>query len=215
MYISVNDTETTTEQTNAMRRYYQVHANIYAYTRWSFLFGRSRLLALLKIPLLSNQTILEVGCGTGHNLFKLAYQYLNLRLVGIDVSPEMLQKAAEATGKYARRVQLINASYGESTLNLDNQPNVILFSYCLTMINPGWDKAIERAWEDLPKGGRIAVVDFHRTRMPIFRRWMQHNHVRMDGHLLPNLKTRFETVQFEVRTAYFGLWTYFVFVGKK
>jgi hypothetical protein len=37
----------------------------------------------------------------------------------------------------------------------------------------------------------------------------------MDGHLLPVLKDKFETVTEEVHAAGGGLWQYFLFVGRK
>jgi S-adenosylmethionine-diacylgycerolhomoserine-N-methlytransferase len=44
---------------------------------------------------------------------------------------------------------------------------------------------------------------------------MGYNHVRMEEHLLPVLQDKFQTIQLEIHQAYGGLWTYFVYVGKK
>jgi S-adenosylmethionine-diacylgycerolhomoserine-N-methlytransferase len=65
-----------------------------------------------------------------------------------------------------------------------------VFSYCLSMIDPGWRQAVDAALQDLQPGGLLAVVDFHDTRFAGFQRWMEINHVRMDGHLLPHLNGR-------------------------
>jgi S-adenosylmethionine-diacylgycerolhomoserine-N-methlytransferase len=83
------------------------------------------------------------------------------------------------------------------------------------MFNPGWEKAIECAHMDLRPGGIIAVVDFHDTPFPQFRRWMRFNHVRMNGHLLPTLMTGFKRRLTEIRRAYSGWWTYLLFIGEK
>ena len=199
-----------------MRQYYQVQARLYEATRWSFLFGRRELQHLVRPSTHNAQTLLEVGCGTGYNLQKLAGQHPNMRLVGVDVSPDMLRVAAAKTAQFGGRVRLVENLYAPGVdLNLEAQPNVVLLSYCLTMINPGWESVLDRARADLPPGGKIAVVDFHDSPAAPFRWWMRQNHVRMEGHLLPALSARFRPVFERVRPAYFGLWRYFLFVGEK
>ncbi|MFN4255498.1 MAG: class I SAM-dependent methyltransferase [Saprospiraceae bacterium] len=204
------------QQADRMRQYYRVQAQLYEATRWSFLFGRRELQYLMRLSTHNTQTLLEVGCGTGYNLQKLAAQHPDMRLVGVDVSPDMLRVAAEKTAPFGGRVRLIESLYAPGVdLDLGAQPSVVLLSYCLTMINPGWESVLDRALDDLPPGGKIAVVDFHDSPVGAFRWWMRQNHVRMDGHLLPALRQRFRPVFARVRPAYFGLWRYFLFVGKK
>ncbi len=202
-------------QPETMRRFYRFHAAIYDATRWTFLFGRKALLRQLPIDDRREQLLLEVGCGTGYNLDFLAGHHPQLRLAGVDVSPDMLRQAGKSLSSFSRRLQLFEQPYGEQPVRLAQPPDLILFSYALTMFNPGWEAAIGRAWQDLPTGGRIAVVDFHDTPGRPFRRWMARNHVRMDGHLLPFLQARFRTELLEVHPAWLGLWQYFMYVGKK
>ena len=95
-----------------------------------------------------------------------------------------------------------------------NALDYILFSYSLSMMNPGWREAIDAACADLTEKGMIAVVDFHHSPVPGFKRWMKVNHVRMDGHLKPYLTQRFRPETNIVRRAYSGLWQYFLFTGK-
>lgn len=127
----------------------------------------------------------------------------------------MLQRTARSLARYSRRVQLFGQAYGATPLQYGRKPNVILFSYALTMFNPGWEAAIEQASQELEPGAYIAVVDFHDTPSRFFRRWMGHNHVRMEGHLLPRLQAHFRTVSLDVHPAWAGLWRYFLFVGQK
>jgi len=190
-------------QAQNMRRYYQWHATVYDATRWTFLFGRKALLHHL--PAGAGQFVVEVGCGTGHNIRLMARRHPDWRFAGIDVSPDMLAQASKATATFSRRVQLFGQPYGAGTFHLPEAPDVILFSYALTMFNPGWEAAIEQAWQDLKPGGHIAVVDFHDTPAPTFRWWMQQNHVRMDGHLLPVLEAKFRPVWREVHSAWGGI----------
>ena len=94
-------------------------------------------------------------------------------------------------------------------------PDIILFSYALTMINPQWEELLVKAYEDLPIGGKILVVDFYDSRLPFFKKHMGHHHVRMDGHILPVLEEKFKPIQMKVKNAYGGIWQYFIFVGSK
>lgn len=202
-------------QHDTMRSYYRWHAAVYDATRWSFLFGRKELLRHLPIVPDAEQCLLEVGCGTGYNLKALAQRHRRLRLLGVDVSPDMLAQASRATAPYSRRVQLFGQAYGAAPLRLAQSPDIVLFSYALTMFNPGWEAAIEQALADLKPGGGIAVVDFHDTHSSAFQWWMAQNHVRMDGHLLPFLQSRFQTELLEIHPAWLGMWRYFLFVGQK
>lgn len=202
-------------QVKTIRSYYQWHAKIYQATRWTFLFGRKQIIRALKLSTLSRKTILEVGCGTGHNLSILANNYPYLHLIGLDVSPDMLQVASKRLQNHSRRLLFLEKAYAPGDWKLPEKPDIILFSYCLTMINPGWEDALQRAYDDLSEGDLIAVVDFHSSPLGVFRKWMGYNHVRMEKHLLPALKKQFTPVKTEVRAAYGGLWSYFLFIGKK
>jgi S-adenosylmethionine-diacylgycerolhomoserine-N-methlytransferase len=203
------------KQVSTIQGYYKWHAKIYQATRWTFLFGRRRIVKALELALTSEKTLLEVGCGTGHNLGLLARRYPLIHLIGLDISTDMLAVASKKTAHFKNRVTLIEQPYAPGDWQLPAQPDVILFSYCLTMINPGWEAALERAASDLKPGGIIAVVDFHTSPFTAFRNWMGKNHVRMEKHLLPVLEKLFQTKKVEVRQAYGGVWSYVLFVGKK
>jgi S-adenosylmethionine-diacylgycerolhomoserine-N-methlytransferase len=200
-------------QQEVLTRYYQFHAKIYDATRWSFLFGRAALIASLPARCRATK-ILEVGCGTGKNLRALAETFPDADITGVDLSADMLAIAARNLSPYTNRVQLRQEPY---TAAPDAKPryDLILFSYALTMFNPGWEAAIADAHRDLFLDGAIAVVDFHATPVKPFARLMGVNHVRMDGHLLPQLKSLFNPVACEVAPAYGGLWQYLMFIGKK
>ncbi len=89
----------------------------------------------------------------------------------------------------------------------DGRPfDLIVISYCLTMINPGFDSVLQTCLADLSDEGQIAVVDFHDSRVAAFRRWMGMNHVRMDGQVLVRFAASRLRVDSRVRSAYGGLW---------
>ena len=214
----ISHTETLkTAQTEKMESYYRFHSKIYDATRWTFLFGRKSIFKQLRIPILCNKTLLEIGCGTGHNLKYLLDEHPNLHIIGVDASKDMIDITKKKLFGHKKQVECHQMEYGQgkSISKFEKRPDYILLSYALTMINPNYEQVVQQAYEDLPKGGRIAVVDFHKTPSALFRHWMQKNHVRMDGHLLPVLKSKFETRWAKVHSGYFGLWTYFLFVGIK
>lgn len=204
-----------TEQEAAMQAYYHFHAKIYDLTRWSFLFGRKEIVRQLAGNGTKPQKILEVGCGTGYNTRLLAKSFPTTQLIGLDVSGNMLEKARSNTRDLGNQVQFINQPYTFGESPYEDQLDVILFSYSLTMINPQWESLIVQASKDLKAGGLIAVVDFHNSPFRWFKTHMQHNHVRMDSHLLPVLNRRFVSVHERVQPVYGGLWKYFTYMGMK
>lgn len=200
-------------QTDFIRHYYRGHAGIYDLTRWAFLFGRQELLE--QLPGREEQYLAEVGCGTGRNLRQLGRMHPRWRLTGVDVSPDMLTMAARATALFGHRVSLLEEPFGAGTFGAQDSPDIVLFSYSLTMFNPGWEEAILQARAALKPGGHIAVVDFHDTNSRPLRWWMDRHRVRLDGHLLPYLEAQFQPRLSEVHKAWGGMWQYFLFIGQK
>lgn len=196
-----------------LRRYYRFQSKIYDLTRWAFLFGRKSVIDKLPPAKAAGEHILEVGCGTGHNLTTLQQHRPESWITGIDVSADMLEKARNKT-LHLPNVRLLEVPYGPNGKRFPELDG-ILISYALTMMNPGWDDILDQAYRDLRPGGWIAVVDFHDSQLPVFKQHMSGHHVRMDGHVLPWLRKNFGTYHEEVRQAYLGSWEYFTFVGIK
>ena len=185
--------------------YYRWHAHIYDATRWACLFGRSALIRTAA-ETLHPRRILEVGCGTGKNLVDLAHAFPNAEIVGLDLSAEMLEKAAKKTAAFRSRVSLLQDVYS-TPISAGRPFDLIVFSYCLTMINPGHAEVVRVAVEDLSLDGHIAVVDFSDSPHPWFRRWMGVNHVRMEGQVLAALQAAgLKPQQCSISSAYAGLW---------
>lgn len=203
------------DQANRINQYYQFQSKIYDWTRWSFLFGRLGILKQIPFSPEDKFTIAEIGCGTGFNLEYIAQKYVNADLIGVDVSEDMLDIARKKLLHFSNAKVFHHLPYSPQSSFLQPSPDLILFSYALTMINPQWQDLIEKAYDDLPVGGKIMVVDFYDSRFNFFKNHMGNHHVRMDGHILPELKKQFKPIQASVKSAYGGVWEYFLFVGEK
>jgi len=191
----------------SLQGYYALHSHIYDATRWTFLFGREGILRR-SAEVATPRRILEVGCGTGRNLRSMQRIFPAADITGVDLSDSMLKIAR----RKARGVKLIQQAYDAP---LSGNFDLVLFSYALTMFNPGWEDAIRAAKADLNPGGLLAIVDFSHTESNIFRRWMSINHVRMERHLWPQSRADLEPLVDEIRAAYGGVWHYGMFIGRQ
>lgn len=199
--------------TAALRQYYKMHSKIYDATRWTFLFGRNQLIRAVKTRC-NPESILEIGCGTGRNLAVLSRFFPNARITGVDLSEDMLCKARNHLKTKIDQLRLIHGPYC-LPLEPEHPFDLIVISYTLSMVNPGWSHIIHCANADLCPNGLIAALDFHDSPLRVFKTWMQMNHVQMNGHLLPELSMNFHPETVKIQSAYGGLWKYFIYIGKK
>lgn len=182
----------------AVQRFYRFHAYVYDSTRWMILHGRRRAAEALKLG--PSSEVLEVGCGTGLN-FRYLLERLDPsrgRLVGLDFSRDMLDRARRRTEREGwTNVELIHGD--ATTMRLDRTFDAVFFGYSLTMI-PDWPAALERAREHLRAGGTLVVLDFSRFRgwgplAPVMRAWLRLNHVETLRPYEDYLRRLFERVE--------------------
>jgi S-adenosylmethionine-diacylgycerolhomoserine-N-methlytransferase len=145
-----------------MDRMYRRQRHIYDLSRKFYLLGRDEAIGGLDAG--PGDRVLEIGCGTGRNLVKLARAYPEARLYGLDVSREMLASAAAAVARFGLSAS-VALGRGDATMFDPEalfgraQFDRILISYALSMI-PSWRDALERALDALAPGGSLHVVDF-------------------------------------------------------
>jgi S-adenosylmethionine-diacylgycerolhomoserine-N-methlytransferase len=157
---------------------YQRQRHVYNLTRKYYLLGRDQLIDALDVP--DGGTVLEMGCGTGRNLIRVARRYPQARLFGIDISEAMLETAAKAVAR-AGLCGRITLAQGDAT-NFDpmalfshQEFERIYFSYTLSMI-PDWRAALSMAARVLAPGGTLRVVDFgQQERLPRASRAILHS----------------------------------------
>jgi S-adenosylmethionine-diacylgycerolhomoserine-N-methlytransferase len=145
-----------------MDRMYRRQRHVYDLSRKFYLLGRDEAIARLRPA--PGDKVLEIGCGTGRNLVKLARAYPRVQLFGLDVSREMLATAVASTTRagLASRVALAQADAAafdpQALLGRASFERVII-SYALSMIPP-WREALAHALDVVAPGGSLEIVDF-------------------------------------------------------
>lgn len=113
---------------------------------------------------LEGATVLDIGCGTGRN-FPLLLDRVGPRgrIIGIDYSKGMLQKAAERVGAGGRtRIELIR---GDAAVlpNVPAHVDAVISVWTMGIVQD-MESALHRALDVLRPGAQIAIMDFGRTR---------------------------------------------------
>jgi S-adenosylmethionine-diacylgycerolhomoserine-N-methlytransferase len=145
-----------------MDRMYRRQRHIYDLSRKFYLLGRDEAIARLRPA--PGDRVLEIGCGTGRNLVKVAQGYPDTRLFGLDVSREMLATAAASTARagLASRIGLAQAdatAFDPQGLFGCASFERVMISYALSMIPP-WRDALAHALDVVAPGGSLEIVDF-------------------------------------------------------
>jgi S-adenosylmethionine-diacylgycerolhomoserine-N-methlytransferase len=193
------------DSAHALQRYYRLHAGIYDATRWAFLFGRNAMVE--RVAALGPQRVLEVGCGTGRNLARLARALPAAELIGVDISPAMLDRARTHLAPLGARCQL--HAGGLPLPNAEGRFDVVIAAYVLSMVDEGLDALLQQMRAACAPGGRLVIVDFESTRTPGFARWMAVNHVRLEDRIRPRLSQLGVIEHAHGEGAYGGVWRWF------
>lgn len=137
---------------------YKGQRHIYDLTRKYYLFGRDTLIEGLDAR--PGMKVLEIACGTGRNLAKIAKAWHGTRVYGLDISEEMLKSARKALGNAALLGEGDACNFDAQELfgETDGFDRIVL-SYSLSMI-PDWEGALDHAATQLAPGGELHVVDF-------------------------------------------------------
>jgi len=151
-----------TDAAGLMDRMYRWQRHIYDATRKFYLLGRDGLVAGLKPP--AGASVIEIGCGTGRNLIKIARAYPQARCYGLDISEEMVATARRAVAKagLSDRITLAQAdatAFAPRALFGRDDFDRVVVSYALSMIPP-WREALTEAMRVVASGGSLHIVDF-------------------------------------------------------
>jgi len=204
-------------QSQIMSGYYSWQSSIYGATRWSFLFDRGAIIDDMQLA--SGATVIEVGCGTGHNLEGILKRIGPTgEIIAVDCSTPMIERCStRIRAKGWKNVRLLDQEYGRTPVT-DGGVDAVLLSYSLSMI-PDWEQTLECALGELKPGGRIGVVDFCLEERNLatlrFAYWMARNRVRLDRPYREKLGLLFRRLRCVTRRAPGSLWSFYRFVGER
>ncbi|MFH1211264.1 MAG: arsenite methyltransferase [archaeon] len=119
--------------------------------------GCGNPLALASIK--KGQVVLDLGSGTGFDVFLAAKAVgENGKVIGIDMTPEMIKKAEEN----ARKGNYKNVEFrlGEiENLPVDDSSVDVVISNCVINLSPDKGKVFSESYRVLKKGGKLMVSD--------------------------------------------------------
>ncbi len=153
----------------ARRRYRQLAAVYDLDPGQRFLYARARTWAVELLRLSPGCAVLDVACGTGRN-FPLVEARIGHtgRLVGVDLTPAMLDKARARVDRNAwSNVELIEMDAAElsperlqavGALRTGQHFDAAICTLGLSVI-PDWQRAIAAMLSLVRPGGRVAVMD--------------------------------------------------------
>lgn len=126
------------------------------YDRHMRRFDRWRRLAVERLELEPGDAVIDVACGTGLN-FRLLQDRIgeNGRLIGIDLSPDMLAHARERVAAHGwKNITLIKAAVEDA--NFDSGADVALFSFTHDVLQS--PAAVANVVSHLKPGASVASV---------------------------------------------------------
>jgi S-adenosylmethionine-diacylgycerolhomoserine-N-methlytransferase len=141
---------------------YRFQRHFYDITREPYLLGRDVAIRALDVP--EGGNVLEIGCGTGRNLLKIARFYPSAHCFGVDISANMLRTANRAIARADASKKVVVARADAATFDPQKlfgaaRFDRVIISYALSMI-PQWEDVLYAAVNLLSADGALHVVDF-------------------------------------------------------
>jgi len=139
----------------SIQKVYKRYAKVYNfYFGWIFNPGRKMAVQLLNAK--PGNRILEVGVGTG---LSLPLYSKEVKVVGIDISPEMLERARELTSEVKlKNIEDLLLMDAESTTFPDDSFDCVVAMYVASVI-PNPKKFIKEIKRVCKPGGPIVIIN--------------------------------------------------------
>jgi len=138
---------------------YDVSANLYYLL--GFREAHYRKLAVQALDPSRGDTVVEIGCGTGLNFGYLQDRIGEKgRIVGIDLSEQMLEKAADRASRNGwKNLTLVNQD--AARYDFPEGMSRAISTFALTLV-PEYDAVIRRTSVALGRDGRMVVLDLRK-----------------------------------------------------
>lgn len=118
--------------------------------------GRLRRRTVAALDLQGGETVVDVGCGPGATLPYLREAVgPDGRVVGVDITPELLDRATTRTGRWPN-VEILRGD--AATVPLTGPVDAVLASFVVGLLDDP-AAAVDRWLDALAPGGRVAILD--------------------------------------------------------
>ncbi len=131
-------------------------ANSYDWTFPSFIYQAIHKRLLSQVELSANANVLDLGCGTGRLLNRLANQFPEITGTGLDLSPQMLRIARQNNRHRPRLIYL--EGNAENLPFAEGQFNAV-FNSISFLHYPQPDQVLNEVARVLSPGGKFYLVD--------------------------------------------------------
>ena len=131
-------------------------ANSYDWTFPSFIYQAIHKRLLSQVELSANANVLDLGCGTGRLLNRLANQFPEITGTGLDLSPQML-RVARQNNRHRRRLIYLEGN-AENLPFVEGQFNAV-FNTISFLHYPQPDQVLKEVARVLSPGGKFYLVD--------------------------------------------------------
>jgi len=147
-----------------------------------------RLFTQAAVPEGDYRDILDMGCGFGKSTRPFVDRFPAARVVGIDLSAPVLKLAHRQAEKLRKRIAFSQRA-AEATGFADSSFDLVTATMVIHELPmPAVRRVLAEAYRLLRRGGRLIVLDYHRTRDPL-RDFLFLGHARRNnepymGHIL-------------------------------
>jgi ubiquinone/menaquinone biosynthesis C-methylase UbiE len=119
-----------------------------------------------------NETLLDIGCGTGTLICEIAKRFPNIAIAGIDVSENLLNGAKQKFQQHSDQIELKIASVLELPYR-DNTFDVVFTSIMFHQLDiEEKSKAVQEMYRVLKTGGRYVSAEFGPKATNPLRKWL-------------------------------------------